>query len=111
MESKEPRLVINETQVDVTQEPVIGVVVTKPIGTLPSVMFKVIQVVDTEIGKIYVTNQWYKEHHKIPQLVPEAMVQSYTPVAEGHLEDDEDRGNELIQNKPAPVTFGLGGIV
>jgi hypothetical protein len=97
---------LNESY-DVTTMPVIGHIVTLEQGPyLPSTEYDVVAITTTKAGdKIYVTNQWYKEHKKIPQLVPAAFVKQYTPVVkEGEKEDH----HKIEQNKPAPVVLGLG---
>jgi len=102
---------LNESNDDVTQMPIIGHVVTLEQGPyLPSTKYDVVQIRKTSAGDtIYVTNQWYKEHRRIPQLVPGAFVKMYTPVvAEAEISDDEDDPSKIEQNKPGPVVFGLG---
>ena len=102
---------LNESDEDVTEMPVIGHIVTLEQGPyLPSMEYDVVSIVQTSTGdKVYVTNRWYKEHKKIPQLVPSMFVKQYTPVvAEAEIRDDDDEPSKIEQNKPAPVVFGLG---
>lgn len=66
---------------DVTRMPVIGTVITKPIGPFDEAEYDVVEIIDDPDGKeIYVCNKWYKEYKRIPQLIHSDLVKEYIPV-------------------------------
>lgn len=65
---------------DVTKMPIIGQVITLPIGPYKSNQYDVVEIIDTPQGAIYVTNQWYKEHKRIPQLIHCELVDQFIGV-------------------------------
>ena len=52
---------------DVTKMPIIGKVITKPVGPFESGEYDIVEIIETEKGPIYVANMWYKEWKRIPQ--------------------------------------------
>ena len=101
---------LNESTKDVTTAPIVGHIVTREEGPyFPSAKYDVVGIVQTSEGdKIYITNQWYKEHKRIPLLIPAMMVKQYTPAEQEATDESEETQDKLEQNKPFPVTFGLG---
>lgn len=66
---------------DVTRMPVIGTVITKPIGPFDEAEYDVVEIIEDPNGKeIYVCNKWYKEYKRIPQLIHSDLVKEYIPV-------------------------------
>lgn len=67
---------------DVTKMPVIGKITTAPFKwgehVIPGDTDDVVEVLETEKGKIYVINKWNKPG--VPQLVHEDMVEKYEPI-------------------------------
>ena len=67
---------------DVTRMPVIGKVITKPIGPFEDAEYDVVEIIEDPRGsEIYVCNKWYKEYKRIPQLIHSELVKEYIPVA------------------------------
>ena len=67
---------------DVTKMPVIGMVITKPIGPFEEAEYDVVEIIEDPSGRdIYVCNKWYKEYKRIPQLIHSELVKEYIPVA------------------------------
>ena len=64
---------------DVTYMPIIGKVVTKPIGPFESGEYDIVEIIETEKGPIYVANMWYKEWKRIPQLIHSELVEEFIP--------------------------------
>lgn len=64
---------------DVTKMPIIGKIVTKPIGPFESGEYDIVEIIETEKGPIYVANMWYKEYKRIPQLIHSELVQEFIP--------------------------------
>ena len=64
---------------DVTKMPIIGKIVTKPIGPFESGEYDIVEIIETEKGPIYVANMWYKEHKRIPQLIHSELAQEFIP--------------------------------
>ena len=72
---------INEKINDVTKMPIIGHIITKPLGKdYPSKKLAVVDIFNDESGKIYVRNEWYKEHRKVPAIVHSSMVDKFIPI-------------------------------
>ena len=71
---------------DVEKVPVIGELVTQPliltagksVTNYPSTTEKVVEIIETKTGKVYVINKWYKPG--VPQIIHEGIVISYKPV-------------------------------
>ena len=66
---------------DVTKMPIIGKVITKPIGPFESGEYDIVEIIETERGPIYVANTWHKENKRIPQLIHSELVQEYIPIS------------------------------
>ena len=66
---------------DVTKMPVIGKVITKPIGPFESGEYDIVEIIETERGTIYVANMWYKEWKRIPQLIHSELVEEWIPIS------------------------------
>jgi len=64
---------------DVTSMPIIGKVITKPIGPFESGEYDIVEIIDTPRGPIYVANRWYKERKRIPQLIHSELVDEWIP--------------------------------
>ncbi len=64
---------------DVTKMPIIGKVITKPIGPFESGEYDIVEIIETEKGPIYVANMWYKEWKRIPQLIHSELVEDFIP--------------------------------
>lgn len=63
---------------DVTKMPIIGKVITIPIGPFDEAAYDVVEIInDTKGNPVYVCNFWYKEHKKIPQLIHSELVKEY----------------------------------
>jgi hypothetical protein len=77
---------------DVTQMAVIGVVVTKVLEmtittgdksapyTMEPEVYKIVSIAEHNGKKFYITNQWHKEYKRIPLIIVEDIVESYTEV-------------------------------
>ncbi len=67
---------------DVTKMPIIGKVITHPIGPFDEGEYDIVEIIDAPDGKdIYVCNKWYKEYKRIPQVIHADLVKEYIPVA------------------------------
>ena len=64
---------------DVTSMPIIGRVITKPIGPFEAGEYDIVEIIDTPKGPIYVANRWYKEWKRIPQLIHNELVGEWIP--------------------------------
>jgi hypothetical protein len=63
---------------DVTNMPIIGKVITKPIGPFPSAEYDVVEIIKDQNGEdVYVCNFWYKEWKRIPQLIHSELVERF----------------------------------
>ena len=63
---------------DVTKMPIIGKVVTKPIGPYPSAEYDVVEIIkDNNNQEVYICNFWYKEWKRIPQLIHSELVERF----------------------------------
>lgn len=63
---------------DVTKMPIIGKVITKPIGPFDSAEYDVVEIIKDQNGQdVYVCNFWYKEWKKIPQLIHSELVDTF----------------------------------
>jgi hypothetical protein len=72
---------------DVTNMPIIGKIITKPIGPFESGEYDIVEIIETEKGPIYVANMWYKEHKRIPQLIHSELVQEWIPISNESIGD------------------------
>lgn len=67
---------------DVTKMPIIGKVITYPIGPFEEAEYDVVEIIEDPNGReIYVCNKWYKEHKRIPQLIHSELVKEYIPLS------------------------------
>ena len=66
---------------DVTKMPIIGKVITKPVGPFDSGEYDIVEIIETERGPIYVANMWYKEWKRIPQLIHSELVEEWIPLS------------------------------
>lgn len=64
---------------DVTKMPIIGKVITKPVGPFPPSEYDIVEIINTNRGPIYVANMWYKEWKRIPQLIHGELVEEFIP--------------------------------
>ena len=63
---------------DVTKMPIIGKVITIPIGPFDEATYDVVEIINDPKGNpVYVCNFWYKEYKKIPQLIHSELVKEY----------------------------------
>lgn len=66
---------------DVTKMPIIGKIITYSIGPFEEGEYDIVEIIDSPDGKdIYVTDKWYKEYKRIPQIVHSDLVKEYIPV-------------------------------
>jgi hypothetical protein len=66
---------------DVTKMPIIGKVITNPIGPFDEASYDVVEIIEDPNGQpVYVCNFWYKEWKKIPQLIHSTLVKEYNPL-------------------------------
>jgi len=72
---------------DVTKMPIIGKVITKPIGPFESGEYDIVEIIETEKGPIYVANMWYKEWKRIPQLIHSELVNEWIPISNESIGD------------------------
>lgn len=65
---------------DVTKMPIIGKIVTNPIGPFDEANYDVVEIINDPSGNpVYVCNFWYKEYKRIPQLVHSSLVKEFIP--------------------------------
>ena len=65
---------------DVTKLPVIGRVITHPIGPYGEGEENVVEIIKgTNDQDIYVTDKWYKEYRRIPLIIHSKLVKEYIP--------------------------------
>lgn len=62
---------------DVTKMPIIGKVITKPIGPYPGAEYDVVEIIKDNNQDVYVCNFWYKEWKRIPQLIHSELVERF----------------------------------
>jgi hypothetical protein len=63
---------------DVTKMPVIGKVITKPIGPFDSAEYNIVEIIkDQNDDDVYVCDFWYKEWKRIPQLIHSELVERF----------------------------------
>ena len=63
---------------DVTKMPIIGKVITKPIGPYPGAEYDVVEIIkDNNDQDVYICNFWYKEWKRIPQLIHSELVERF----------------------------------
>jgi len=71
--------------IDVEHAPIIGTLTTielkanisQSVMVWPSEECKVVEIINTDSGKIYITNKWYKKG--VPAIVHEKMVETFKP--------------------------------
>ena len=64
---------------DVTKMPIIGKIITKPVGPFESGEYNVVEIIKDNVGRdIYVVNQWYKEG-RVPNIIHSEMVEEFIP--------------------------------
>jgi hypothetical protein len=71
---------------DVTKMPIIGKIITKPVGPFESGEYNVVEIIKDDVDRdIYVVNQWYKEG-RVPNIIHSEMVDEFIPseVSEGY---------------------------
>ena len=71
---------------DVTKMPIIGKIITKPVGPFESGEYNVVEIIKDDIDRdIYVVNQWYKEG-RVPNIIHSEMVEEFIPgeISEGY---------------------------
>lgn len=65
---------------DVTKLPVIGKVITHPIGPYGEGEENVVEIIKGNNNEdVYVTDKWYKEHKRIPLIIHSKLVKDYIP--------------------------------
>jgi hypothetical protein len=65
---------------DVTKMPIIGKIITKPVGPFESGEYNVVEIIKDDVDRdIYVVNQWYKEG-RVPNIIHSEMVEEFIPV-------------------------------
>lgn len=66
---------------DITKLPVIGMVITHPIGPYGEGEENVVEIIKGNNGEdIYVTDKWYKEYKRIPLIIHSKLVKEYIPL-------------------------------
>ena len=66
---------------DITKLPVIGKVITHPIGPYGEGEENVVEIIKGNNGEdIYVTDKWYKEYKRIPLIIHSKLVKEYIPL-------------------------------
>jgi hypothetical protein len=91
---------------DVTKMPIIGKVITKPIGSFESGEYDIVEIIETEKGPIYVANMWYKEWKRIPQLIHSELVQDWLPLSNEEL--DLKKGLKAVGTAAVAGLVGYG---
>lgn len=65
---------------DVTSMPIIGKIITKPLGPFESSEYNVVEIIKDRTGSdIYVVDRWYKR--RIPQIIHSELVQEFIPIS------------------------------
>jgi hypothetical protein len=78
---------------DVTKMPIIGKIITKPVGTFESSEYNVVEIIkDNQDRDIYVVNQWYKEG-RVPNIIHSEMVEEFIP---GEVSETSATGGPFI---------------
>ena len=65
--------------------PVIGKVITKPIGPFEAGEYDIVEIIKDSRGDIYVANMWYKPG--VPQLIHSELVQEFIPTGGGEIQE------------------------
>lgn len=93
---------------DVTKMPIIGKIITKPVGPFESGEYNVVEIIkDNQDRDIYVVNQWYKEG-RVPNIVHSEMVEEFIP---GEVSETSATGGPFVgggYGGPSAAP-GLGG--
>ncbi len=78
---------------DVTKMPIIGKIITKPVGPFESGEYNVVEIIKDNMDRdIYVVNQWYKEG-RVPNIVHSEMVEEFIP---GEISETSATGGPFI---------------
>ena len=78
---------------DVTKMPIIGKIITKPVGPFESGEYNVVEIIkDNQDKDIYVVNQWYKEG-RVPNIIHSEMVEEFIP---GEVSETSATGGPFI---------------
>ncbi len=65
---------------DVTKMPIIGKVITNPIGPYDEATYDVVEIIKDQNGNpVYVCNFWYKDYKRVPQLIHSMLVKEWIP--------------------------------
>jgi len=75
---------------DVTKMPIIGKIITKPVGPFESGEYNVVEIIKDDVDRdIYVVNQWYKEG-RVPNIIHSEMVEKFIPGEGGSRKADAE---------------------
>jgi hypothetical protein len=78
---------------DVTKMPIIGKIITKPVGPFESGEYNVVEIIKDDVDRdIYVVNQWYKEG-RVPNIIHSEMVEEFIP---GEVSETSATGGPFI---------------
>ena len=78
---------------DVTKMPIIGKIITKPIGPFESGEYNVVEIIKDDVDRdIYVVNQWYKEG-RVPNIIHSEMVEEFIP---GEVSETSATGGPFV---------------
>ena len=78
---------------DVTKMPIIGKIITKPVGPFESGEYNVVEIIKDNVDRdIYVVNQWYKEG-RVPNIIHSEMVEEFIP---GEVSETSATGGPFI---------------
>lgn len=78
---------------DVTKMPIIGKIITKPVGPFESAEYNVVEIIKDNVDRdIYVVNQWYKEG-RVPNIIHSEMVEEFIP---GEVSETSATGGPFI---------------
>lgn len=78
---------------DVTKMPIIGKIITKPVGPFESGEYNVVEIIKDDFDRdIYVVNQWYKEE-RVPNIIHSEMVEEFIP---GEVSETSATGGPFI---------------
>ena len=78
---------------DVTKMPIIGKIITKPVGPFESAEYNVVEIIKDNVDRdVYVVNQWYKEG-RVPNIIHSEMVEEFIP---GEVSETSATGGPFI---------------
>jgi hypothetical protein len=92
---------------DVTKQPIIGKVITYPIGPYGEGEENVVEIIKGSNNEdIYVTDKWYKEYKRIPLIIHSKLVKEYIPnnINEG-LKDNLTNFYDTLRDKLYTLYF------